>query len=494
MKIIAILIFLFTLSVSVAGQVTTSNARRTPTGSGAPSGSCISGPPFGSDYTDTSTTPPTIYKCKAGSWAATAGGGTNAPTNATYITQTPNTTLSAEQALSTLASGLLKNHTGDGVLSIAAAGADYVAPGGALGTPSSGVATNLTGLPEGGLSLTDITTNNFSITKHGFVPKGTNVGSFLRDDGTWAAGGLPSGLTFVSPDFTVATAAANHAVLSGSPTGTPIKLVATGSDPVVGIQLLPKGGDTQEAAVYIGEISDDTTLNSYCRLIISSDGNNDGVVGVVNVSAGSSTPFYMLWKSRGTLAAPQETQDGDFLGEMEAGGYSNVGGFGTAGKISIIQEGAVGVDKFHIGARLQFTMNQTSGVSVEPLILRATGVEVPLLNASQVVFTDASKNLVSVATTGAGSVVLSSTTITPGGTTGAQTINKTAGAVNFAAAATSLVVTNSLVSTSSVIICTVGTNDTTLKAVQCVAGAGNFTMFASAAATAETRVNFFVVN
>jgi hypothetical protein len=85
-------------------------------------------------------------------------------------------------------------------------------------------------------------------------------------------------------------------------------------------------------------------------------------------------------------------------------------------------------------------------------------------------------------------------TVTAGGTTGAQTINKNAGTVNFAAAATSLVVTNSRVTTSSIIVCTVGTNDTTLKSVAAVAGAGSFTLHASAAATAETRVNFLIIN
>lgn len=84
-------------------------------------------------------------------------------------------------------------------------------------------------------------------------------------------------------------------------------------------------------------------------------------------------------------------------------------------------------------------------------------------------------------------------TVTAGGTTGAQTINKSAGSVNFAAAATSLVVTNSTVTTSSIIICTVATNDATLKSVQCVAGTGSFTMFGNAAAAAETRVNFWVI-
>jgi hypothetical protein len=85
-------------------------------------------------------------------------------------------------------------------------------------------------------------------------------------------------------------------------------------------------------------------------------------------------------------------------------------------------------------------------------------------------------------------------TVTAAGTTGAQTINKTAGTVNFAAAATSLVVTNSFVDANSIIIATVGTNDTTMKSVAAVAGAGSFTLHANAAATAETRVNWFVVN
>lgn len=85
-------------------------------------------------------------------------------------------------------------------------------------------------------------------------------------------------------------------------------------------------------------------------------------------------------------------------------------------------------------------------------------------------------------------------TITAGGTTGAQTIDKSAGSVNFAAAASSLVVTSNKVTANSIVMCTVATNDTTLKSVQCVAGAGSFTMFGNAAATAETRVNFWILN
>lgn len=40
-----------------------------------------------------------------------------------------------------------------------------------LGTPSSGTLTSCTGLPDGGLTLTDVTTNDASTTAHGFAPK-----------------------------------------------------------------------------------------------------------------------------------------------------------------------------------------------------------------------------------------------------------------------------------------------------------------------------------
>lgn len=58
----------------------------------------------------------------------TIAAATAAPTGATYITQTPDGGLSAEQALSLLATGILKNTTTTGVLSIAAAGTDFQAP------------------------------------------------------------------------------------------------------------------------------------------------------------------------------------------------------------------------------------------------------------------------------------------------------------------------------------------------------------------------------
>jgi hypothetical protein len=85
-------------------------------------------------------------------------------------------------------------------------------------------------------------------------------------------------------------------------------------------------------------------------------------------------------------------------------------------------------------------------------------------------------------------------TNTATGTTGAQTINRPSGTVNFAAGATSLIVTNSLCTTSSIVFAVVRTNDTTADIKNVEPGAGQFTIRLNAAATAETSVGFFIIN
>lgn len=85
-------------------------------------------------------------------------------------------------------------------------------------------------------------------------------------------------------------------------------------------------------------------------------------------------------------------------------------------------------------------------------------------------------------------------TNTSGGTTGAQTINKVSGSVNFAAGASTLVVTNSLATTTSVIIVTVYGSDATATSARVTRASGSFTITLNAIATAETAVGFMVIN
>lgn len=88
----------------------------------------------------------------------------------------------------------------------------------------------------------------------------------------------------------------------------------------------------------------------------------------------------------------------------------------------------------------------------------------------------------------------SDSTVTAPGTTGARTINKRAGTVNFAGTFGSLIVTNSFAKEDSIILCTVYTNDTTAYIKNVVRADGSFTIRLGAAATAETVVGFVILN
>lgn len=103
------------------------------------------------------------------SWAASASGG--APVDATYITQTANGTLTNEQAMGALATGIVKNTTTTGVQSIAVAG-DFPT----LNQNTTGSAATLTtprGIYgndfDGSSALTQIIASTYGGTGNGFT-------------------------------------------------------------------------------------------------------------------------------------------------------------------------------------------------------------------------------------------------------------------------------------------------------------------------------------
>ena len=134
-----------------------------------------------------------------------------APVGAKYIVQTANSELSAEQALGALATGILKNTTTTGVLSIAAAGTDYApATSGTSilkGNGSGGFSNAAAGtdyVATTGVLSNQITSSVFSsrpsAANSGRLHFSTDIGIMSRDTGsTWENFGYSDGGLFTAP-------------------------------------------------------------------------------------------------------------------------------------------------------------------------------------------------------------------------------------------------------------------------------------------------------
>ena len=136
-----------------------------------------------------------------------------------------------------------------------------------------------------------------------------------------------------------------------------------------------------------------------------------------------------------------------------------------------------------------------TGSGVNPFVGSATGTHIAIntLGATNANFSTYShKGSLRYQVDSTGKETFAST-ITAGGTTGNQTINKPSGTVNIAAAGTSVTVTNSLVSTSSIVVAVLRTADTTAYIKNVVPSAGSF-IINIAAATAEVSIGFIVYN
>ncbi len=314
---------------------------------------------------------------------------------------------------------------------------------------------------------------------------GASSATFWRGDGTWAspaAGGGTGSYNFDTTQF-VTSSTTNVMIKSGA---TVTNLVVSGSIASSAanenIVFAPNGTgkiviNTKLGATGPRQIITDeaNTLGTNSLQILSENGDTVlgagiGLHGYANVGAGGSSGPGVLWLGFGNTGS----NPGVFIGN------GNNAKLGTA----YVQVNSSGLKSLNTTV----SSSTTTGSFINSGGLGSAGAT--FLGSTISV---AGAATLSSTLTVVGDVAVSKT-ITGAGTTGAQTINKSSGRVNFAAAATSLVVTDSLVTTQSVILISKAANDGTARLGGVVAASGSFTIYMDVAPAAECAVNFLVTN
>ena len=192
-----------------------------------------------------------------------------------------------------------------------------------LGTPSSGTLSSCTGLPEDGLSLTDITTNDASSTKHGFCPKLSNSATqFLRGTGVFST--IDPALIKISSSQASSSASISFTGL-GTSTYRGYVVVLTGIVPATnnvdfyltfstnnGSSYLAGTAYTHASRVYGTSAPDTggTGSTGDSKIILQNyniyNGSTDGLTGIlyidpayVDTSKRASTVFQCFYKDQG---------------------------------------------------------------------------------------------------------------------------------------------------------------------------------------------------
>lgn len=192
---------------------------------------------------------------------------------------------------------------------------------------------------------------------------------------------------------------------------------------------------------------------------------------------------HVVSASRGNRTVPTVVLAGDLIGIFSAFGYTGVSGSESYKELTGIKGYVRGASLTDPGGGLRLGTKVNDGIYTEHLELDDTGQLFSIVNGA-----------VKLGKSNQGFKGLH-LDYTNSATVGAVTINKPAGSVNIAAGASSVVVTNNLVTAASLVIPFLMQTDATLTFLRaCIPAAGSFTINGNANATANCKIGFVVIN
>jgi len=226
------------------------------------------------------------------------------------------------------------------------------------------------------------------------------------------------------------------------------------------------------------------TSNGQRNLVINSTGNE--ATGSVLFTGGDNA-FFSAEESFYVCIDADNNQTNRVFG-IKSNTYGSVGGRNL---FSVDESGNTTVGEVSTAGEYRMSIGATTHTVPSLGALRVTGIGSAGGKNTLLIQNSGSNELMKIEDNGK---ITYRATNTAAGTTGAQTIDRPSGTVNFLNGTSALVVTNSLCTTSSIVFATVRTNDATAYIKNVVPAAGSFTINLGANATAETSVGFFIIN